>query len=48
MRTDLREFLAAKFNLNLTFVQRFILLTKNQKFYRLHYVLKDKIFTVFR
>ena len=40
------RFLVAKFNLNLVFVQ--FILTNSKNLYRLHFILKHKIYIVFR
>ena len=47
--TNWQEFLVAKFNLNLAFVQLFISSYRLKiRIYSLHYVLKYKIYTLFR
>ena len=50
IRIDIFEFVVAKFNLNLPFVEFFyqFVLTKNKKLYSLRYVLKHNIYTKFR
>ena len=46
INTDFLEFIAARFSIRSTFY--WFVLTKDKNLYSLHYMLKHKIFTVFR